>query len=55
MSDIQYALLELIGQSGQKGVLQSDLPKMFNLDARSMFFNVRTLEINKLMHVPKPP
>lgn len=51
VSDLQYAIAEYVALSGAKGRLQSELGKPFGIDAKAVFFNVKKLEVAKVMYV----
>lgn len=51
VKDITYALLERLGQHRDRGVSQVHLSRCSGVDARNMFYHVKTLLQLGLMYV----
>ncbi len=52
MNDIQYRILELLALARTNGMFQTDLAAKLNVDAKTVFFHLKKLEVHGLLYVP---
>lgn len=50
MSDVQMSVLEIVGKSREKGVLQKTLSEQTKIDPRNLFHHIKKLESYNLMY-----
>jgi predicted transcriptional regulator len=53
MNDIQYRILELLALSRTHGMFQTDLAAKLNVDAKTVFFHLKKLDVHGLLYVQK--
>lgn len=49
ISDIQYCVLELVGQRREQGVLQCDISRILSIDPRNTLYHLKRLVTTNLM------
>jgi predicted transcriptional regulator len=49
MNDVQYRILELLAVARTNGLFQTDLATKLNVDAKTVFFHLKKLEVLAMM------